>query len=107
MGYWWLNWTGEEKFALMCWVCIDSMAEGVVDWTVVRVVVRDSWLCCGDEKVLFAPRHSVDDTAPPAVLDVPAWDVPSECIVSGFVARVNAAERLLRSGALAPLAASS
>jgi hypothetical protein len=56
----------------MCGVWIDSIPEGVVDWTVVRVVVRDSWLCCGEEKVLFAPGHSVEDSAPPAVLDVPA-----------------------------------
>ena len=51
---------------------MDNMPEGVVDWTVVRVVVRDSWLCCGDENVLFGPGHSVEDSPPPAVLDVPA-----------------------------------
>jgi hypothetical protein len=61
-----------EMFALMCGAWMDSIPEGVVDWTVVRVVVRDSWLCCGEEKVLFAPRHSVEDRPPPAVLDVPA-----------------------------------
>lgn len=93
----------------MCGAWIEIMPEGVVDWIVVRVVVRDSWLCCGEEKVLFPPRPppSSDDTAPPAVLDVPAWEVPSEWTVSGFVAKVGAADRLLRNGTLEPLTASS
>lgn len=73
------------------------------------MVVRESWLCCGEEKVLFGPRPppSSDDTAPPAVFDVPACDVPSEWTVSGFVARVGAADRLLRSGIFDPLTAPS
>ena len=76
-----------------------NSAEGAVDWMVVRVVVKD---CCewfGDEKVLSLPP-SCELMPPPTVLLVPAFDCPaSECIVSGFVARVGAADLLLTAGA--------
>lgn len=69
---------------------------------VVRVVVNDSWEVCGEENVLFARPSYV-----PVVLLVPAFDFPSDCIVSAFVASVGAADLLLRWGALLLLMESS
>jgi len=76
-----------------------SRPDGAVDCIVVRVVVRDRSEWFGDEKVLLAPP-SRELKAPPAVPLVPAFDCPaSEWMVSGFVARVGAADLLLRKGA--------
>lgn len=69
--------------------------DGAVDWRVVRVVVRDSCECCGDENVLL-PLPSRELMPPPPVLAVPVFECPaSEWMVSGFVATVGAAERVL------------
>src|ERR1700677_26993 len=47
--------------------------DGAVDWRVVRVVVRDSCECCGDENVLF-PLPSRELKPPPPVCAVPVFE---------------------------------
>lgn len=78
-----------------------SRPDGAVDCIVVRVVVklRSEWL--GEENVLLRPSPSRLLSPPPIVFEVPALEKPaSEWIVSGFVARVGAADLLLRMGAV-------
>ncbi len=70
------------------------MFEGAADWMVVRVVVRERTEGAGEEKVLPSPPP-FELSAPPAVDLVPAFDCAvSELTVSGFVARVGAADAL-------------
>ena len=63
---------------------------GAADCTVVTVVVKERTLGAGDENVLPAPPMPFELKAPPAVLTVPAFDCPSECVVSAFVDTVGA-----------------
>jgi hypothetical protein len=93
-------WMGEPAFVrLASPLFAGIMADGAVDWSVVSVVVKDSCDCLGEEKVLFPPP-SRELSAPPPV---PALEWPaSECIVSGFVATVGAADRVLMTRPLNP-----
>ena len=68
---------------------------------VVRVVVRlrSEWL--GELNVLFL-SPSREERPPPTVFEVPVLEKPaSECMVSGLVANVGAADLLLLIGAFA------
>lgn len=64
---------------------------GAADCIVVIVVVNDRTLGAGDENVLPAPPPTQFELkAPAVVLSVPAFDCPSECVVSAFVETVGA-----------------
>lgn len=71
------------------------MCAGAADCIVVRVVVNDRTEGAGEEKVLPSPPAPCELTAPPAVVTVPALDCAvSDCVVSGFVDSVGAADLL-------------